>query len=364
MPISATWSSQVDSARISSSARLTASRCSRTISPAGSSRSGRCACGCVKPIERCVVTTYDPDGGASDPRILRYVAQERKTWMGIYCDVVAHRHHPSRRRGAGGYSPMREADRGLGRGRGRVRPHVAARAARRRNHLRRVALNARLDARSATDRLAERLESDAAGAWSIFVPATRRLRRRATPTHTNSISQRKMRRTTRTGGRTDMQPATQRVTVYAYTPGSAPIPGDVFDGITGFGAESHPVSRPKRSAQRRLRRAFRRHGRHAGRLRFRMEQRARQRRQPPNARSTRSDGRRPHDPALQRDRADALHGRRRIYAAAGNAGAVERRRLERASLADCSRFRRSRCLPAGRSDIRHSKRRWFDRTAC
>ena len=41
------------------------------------------------PIERCVVTTYDPDGGASDPRILRYVAQERKTWMGIYCDVVA-----------------------------------------------------------------------------------------------------------------------------------------------------------------------------------------------------------------------------------------------------------------------------------
>lgn len=41
-----------------------------------------------KPIERCVVTTYDPDGGASDPRVLRYVAQERKTWMGIYCDVL------------------------------------------------------------------------------------------------------------------------------------------------------------------------------------------------------------------------------------------------------------------------------------
>jgi uncharacterized protein YcbX len=41
-----------------------------------------------KPIERCVVTTYDPGGGASDPRVLRYVARERKTWMGIYCDVV------------------------------------------------------------------------------------------------------------------------------------------------------------------------------------------------------------------------------------------------------------------------------------
>jgi uncharacterized protein YcbX len=40
------------------------------------------------PIERCVVTTYDPDGGESDPRILRFVAQQRKTWMGVYCDVV------------------------------------------------------------------------------------------------------------------------------------------------------------------------------------------------------------------------------------------------------------------------------------
>lgn len=39
------------------------------------------------PIERCVVTTYDPYGGVSDPRILRYVAQARANWMGIYCDV-------------------------------------------------------------------------------------------------------------------------------------------------------------------------------------------------------------------------------------------------------------------------------------
>jgi uncharacterized protein len=40
------------------------------------------------PIERCVVTTYDPDGGVSDAQILRYVAQARKTFMGIYCDVL------------------------------------------------------------------------------------------------------------------------------------------------------------------------------------------------------------------------------------------------------------------------------------
>lgn len=40
------------------------------------------------PIERCVTTTYHPHGKPSDPRILRFIAQERNTWMGIYCDVV------------------------------------------------------------------------------------------------------------------------------------------------------------------------------------------------------------------------------------------------------------------------------------
>jgi uncharacterized protein len=40
------------------------------------------------PIHRCVVTTYDLHGGASDPRILRFVAQQRDNTMGIYCDVI------------------------------------------------------------------------------------------------------------------------------------------------------------------------------------------------------------------------------------------------------------------------------------
>jgi uncharacterized protein YcbX len=40
------------------------------------------------PIERCVVTTYDPSGGPPDPRILAYVAQARSAWMGVYCDVL------------------------------------------------------------------------------------------------------------------------------------------------------------------------------------------------------------------------------------------------------------------------------------
>lgn len=40
------------------------------------------------PIHRCVVTTYDLHGGPSDPRILRFVAQQRDNAMGIYCDVI------------------------------------------------------------------------------------------------------------------------------------------------------------------------------------------------------------------------------------------------------------------------------------
>ena len=40
------------------------------------------------PIERCVAITYHPHGEPSDPAILRYLAQERNTWMGVYCDVV------------------------------------------------------------------------------------------------------------------------------------------------------------------------------------------------------------------------------------------------------------------------------------
>lgn len=39
------------------------------------------------PIERCVVVTYDPDGGGSDPVVLQYLAERRNASMGIYCDV-------------------------------------------------------------------------------------------------------------------------------------------------------------------------------------------------------------------------------------------------------------------------------------
>jgi len=39
-------------------------------------------------IERCVAVTYHPEGDPADPRILRYVANERATLMGLYCDVL------------------------------------------------------------------------------------------------------------------------------------------------------------------------------------------------------------------------------------------------------------------------------------
>jgi uncharacterized protein YcbX len=40
------------------------------------------------PIERCVTITYHPRGEASDPRILRFIAERRNAKMGIYCEVL------------------------------------------------------------------------------------------------------------------------------------------------------------------------------------------------------------------------------------------------------------------------------------
>jgi hypothetical protein len=40
------------------------------------------------PITRCVTVTYAPDANSIQPGVLRYLAQARNAWMGIYCDVV------------------------------------------------------------------------------------------------------------------------------------------------------------------------------------------------------------------------------------------------------------------------------------
>ena len=42
----------------------------------------------LRPIGRCVTTTYDQITGASDPDVLGFVARERDNKMGVYCDVV------------------------------------------------------------------------------------------------------------------------------------------------------------------------------------------------------------------------------------------------------------------------------------
>ncbi|HTA37533.1 MAG TPA: hypothetical protein VK760_00585 [Candidatus Acidoferrales bacterium] len=102
-------------------------------------------------------------------------------------------------------------------------------------------LGARLDGRSATDRLAERLESDAASAWTIFVPASDVFGASNADAHELDFAAQDASHHTYWWAY-GYAPATQRVTVYAYTPGSKPVAGDVFDGITGFGAESHPVT--------------------------------------------------------------------------------------------------------------------------
>lgn len=38
--------------------------------------------------ERCVVVNYDPASPAQDPRVLRWLAQNRNALLGVYCDVL------------------------------------------------------------------------------------------------------------------------------------------------------------------------------------------------------------------------------------------------------------------------------------
>jgi hypothetical protein len=102
-------------------------------------------------------------------------------------------------------------------------------------------LDARLAARSATDRLAERLESDAASAWSIFVPATDVLGSTNTDGHELDFVTEDASHRTYWWAYT-FDESTQRVTVYAYAPGGAPVAGDTFEGVTISGTKTFAVS--------------------------------------------------------------------------------------------------------------------------
>lgn len=104
-----------------------------------------------------------------------------------------------------------------------------------------VHLDARLTARSATDRLAERLQSDAASAWSVYVPGNDLFGASNANGHEidfateNSLHQQIWWAYT-------YDAALQRVIEHGFVPKGAHTDGETFDGITAFAAEVHPVS--------------------------------------------------------------------------------------------------------------------------
>jgi prepilin-type N-terminal cleavage/methylation domain-containing protein len=102
-------------------------------------------------------------------------------------------------------------------------------------------LDARLAARSAVERLAERLRSDAASAWTVFVPAQDVFGANNADGHELDFASQDAARQTHWWAYA-FNAAARQVTVYAYAPGGAPSAGDVYDGITGFTAQTHPIS--------------------------------------------------------------------------------------------------------------------------
>jgi len=101
--------------------------------------------------------------------------------------------------------------------------------------------NARLTGIASAGRLAERLCADAAGAWSLFVPAADVFGAANSDGHElDFVSEDASHRTFWWAYRYDATAG--RVTVYAYTPGSTAVAGDEFDGITSFASEMHPVT--------------------------------------------------------------------------------------------------------------------------
>jgi type II secretory pathway pseudopilin PulG len=102
-------------------------------------------------------------------------------------------------------------------------------------------LDARANARSSADRLAERLLSDAAGAWSVFVPPD-------DVRGTGNADGHEIDFVTEDGAHReywwayDFDAASSSVTVYSYVPGAPATAGDAFAGVESFAAQTHSVS--------------------------------------------------------------------------------------------------------------------------
>jgi prepilin-type N-terminal cleavage/methylation domain-containing protein len=102
-------------------------------------------------------------------------------------------------------------------------------------------LDARLTSRASIDRLTDRLNGDAASAWSVFVPGTDVLGAKNADGHEIDFVSESASRDTYWWAYT-FDATNGRVTKYTYVPGAKPIAGDAFDSIDGFAAELHPVT--------------------------------------------------------------------------------------------------------------------------
>jgi type II secretory pathway pseudopilin PulG len=110
-------------------------------------------------------------------------------------------------------------------------------------------MDARLRARDGAARLTERLESDAGGAWSVFVPPQDVAGASNADGHeldfvTEDASHRSY------WWAYGYDAASSRVTAFAYAPGAAPVSGETFDGIASFSARQYALSALAKPASR------------------------------------------------------------------------------------------------------------------
>jgi Tfp pilus assembly major pilin PilA len=102
-------------------------------------------------------------------------------------------------------------------------------------------VGARLNASSSADRLAERLESDASSAWSVFVPEMDVGGAANADGHElDFVSEDASHRQYWWAYAFDAR--SQSVTAYAYAPGTAPAAGQQFDGVTALQAKVFAVT--------------------------------------------------------------------------------------------------------------------------
>lgn len=101
-------------------------------------------------------------------------------------------------------------------------------------------LDRRLNARSATDRLCERMYAGASSAWSVFVPVHDVQGNANADGHeVDFVSEDASHRSY--WWAYDFDARASHVTVYAYAPGTPPSAGDVYSGVSDFSAQTHAL---------------------------------------------------------------------------------------------------------------------------